>query len=214
MKSIFILYMPGHAGNFLTRLFSLSPETVPQVPIKVLKNSVIETGTPPVINSRCEYYSFDQVFKKFNNWQDFHREWPDFYQQKLFYHFNRLYSVPFSHVVYSIHPHEFNLMESDIVQQDSEYYYVELDSKYESWVLKQQASLNFQYRPNYQSELNLFNHLKEKYSMTPINLTAVLDSADACVSEYLKISQTMQLTADVDSARILYNGWFRERGPK
>jgi hypothetical protein len=206
--------MPGHAGNFLTRLFSLSPETIPQVPIEVLKNSVIETGKPPTINNRAEYYSFEQVFKKFNAWQDFHRAWPDFYQHKLFYHFNEIYPCPFSHVVYSIHPHEFKLLEDDIVQYDSDYYYIDLDKKYEPWVLKQQASLNFQYRPNYQSEFDLFNQIKTKYSMTPISLTNILDSVDLFINEYLKITQTMQLTADIDSAKILYSGWFKERGPK
>jgi hypothetical protein len=105
-------------------------------------------------------------------------------------------------------------MEDGIVQPDADYYYVDLDKKYEPWVLKQQASLNFQYRPNYQSELNLFNQIKTKYSMTPINLTTMLDSTDTFVDEYLKISQKMQLTADINSARILFNGWFKERGPK
>jgi len=214
VKSIFILYMPGHAGNFLTRLFSLSPETVPQVPIDVLKDAVINTGAPPVIDSRVDHYAFDQVFKKFNTWQDFHRDWPDFYQQTLFEYFNQLYPVPFSHVVYSIHPHEFGLMEDNIVQTNFDYYYVDLDKKYKPWVLKQQASLNFKYRPDYQSELNLFNQIKTKYSMTPINLTTMLDSANTFIDEYLKISQTMQLTADINSARILYNGWVKERGPK
>jgi hypothetical protein len=205
--------MPGQAGNFLTRLFSLSPDTIPQAPIDALKNSVINTGKPPTIDNRAEYYSFEQVFNKFNTWQDFHRAWPDFYQHELFYHFNRLYPEPFSHVVYAIHPHEFGLMEDGIVQPDADYYYVDLDKKYEPWVLKQQASLNFQYRPNYQSELNLFNQIKTKYSMTPINLTTMLDSTDTFVDEYLKISQTMQLTADVDSAKTLYSGWFKQRGP-
>jgi hypothetical protein len=206
--------MPGHAGNFLTRLFSLSPDTVPQVPINVLKDAVINTGTPPVIASRAEYYSFGQTFEKFNTWQEFHRNWPDFYQHELFHYFNQLYPELYSHVVYAIHPHEFKLLEDSIVRQDADYYYVDLTDQYFPWVLMQQARLNFKYRPTYQSELDLFNEIKIEYNMIPIDLTRMLDSSDEFVDEYQKISKIMNLTTDVVAAQTLYHDWYQVRGPK
>ena len=214
MKSIFIMYMPGHAGNFLTRLFSLSAETIPQVPIEVLKDAVIDTGIPPVIQDRAKYYSFEGISTQFDSWQDFHRAWPDFYQHKLFYYFNQIYPAPFSHVIYSIHPDEFIKMERDVAQQDSKYYCVDLDHVYQPWVQQQQTRLGFKYRPNYQAELEKFVQLKTKYSMTAISLTRMLTSYELFVDEYLRIVNNMGLSPDIESAGTLYYDWIKQRGPK
>jgi hypothetical protein len=212
MKSIFILYMPGHAGNFLTRLFSLSPETIPQMPIHVLKESVIETGKAPVINDRADYYSFSQA-KQYGSWQKFHRAWPDFYNYELFNYLNDLYTPQFSHVVFSIHPAEFLLFEDSICKTNYEFYYVDTDEQLLPWISCEQKLRRFKYRPDYQHEFNDFNMIKQKYNMKPINLLNIVTGANF-VSEYKKVTQEMNITADVPSATQLYNEWHQIRGPK
>lgn len=205
--------MPGHAGNFLTRLFSLSPETIPQVPIDVLKKSVIETGQVPVIKDRADYYSFKK-HTQHASWQEFHRAWPDFYQQNLFEYFNELYSMPFSHVVYSIHPHEFEIRHKEILQTDYVFYYVDTDAQLLPWINDSQCRLKFEYRPTYDIELSKFTQFKEKYNMTAINLLQMVSTIDTFVSEYLKITTHMALTPVIDSAKKLYCDWHAVRNPK
>ena len=61
MKSIFLLYLPGHAGNFLTRLFSLGPETIPHLGKKLLKKSI---NDKELVIDRLNYYSFTNVKKR------------------------------------------------------------------------------------------------------------------------------------------------------
>jgi hypothetical protein len=106
MKTIFILYMPGHAGNLINRLISLSPETVPQIPkpelIDFQKYKKVLT-----FSDRLSLYSFKKA-ENFNNWQDFHRTCVDFLDEDLFrYFYLRQFPGIFSHVVYAIHPYEF-----------------------------------------------------------------------------------------------------------
>jgi hypothetical protein len=204
LKYIFILYLPGHAGHFLSRLFSLGPETVPQLPIDVLKDSVVNTGQPPIIHNRAKYYSFAQGSKCYDNWQDFHHAWADFYQHQLYFHFNQMQNDLFSHMIFSIHPHEFDLMKQDIEQFDSAFYYVDLDGKYQSWVEASQKKLGFLYRPR---EFNQFDKLKSQYAMQSINLTAMLDSSDGFMTEYLRLCEQMEILPCTDQALALYQDW-------
>lgn len=200
--------MPGHAGNFLVRLFSLSPEILPQVPIMMLENMVV-----PEITDRAEYYSFSKVKQRFKTWQNFHRAWPDFYQKELFERFNGLFPEPFPAVIYAIHPEEFLILESSVIESRPTFYFVDLDERYHAWVAEQQSSLDFQYRPDYQSELEKFNILREKYPMSPISLTDMLDSTDLFLKEYLKICEKMMITPVPDAALRLYHDWYLVRGP-
>lgn len=201
--------MPGHAGNFLTRLVSLSSETIPQVTLQNLID-----GEIPKFDSRAEHYSFSKVPDYYSNWQDFHRVWPDFYNRELYNYFNTLFPKPFSHIAYAIHPNEFLNLEEHVTSTDHDFYYVDLDDKFLPWVLESQKKLNYTYRPTYAGELSDLNKLKTKYSMKPISLTNMLESLDSFVVEYLKITQEMLLTPDVDAAKILYHDWIAVRGPQ
>lgn len=204
--------MPGHAGNFLTRLFSLSPETLPQVPTSILKTSIGPEPSLPLIN-RLALYSFKEVPACYSDWQLFHRDWPDYHQQQLFHYFNDWYNPPFSHVVYSIHPHEFKFFEDEILKDNYEFYYVDLDDKFSSWVTESQQKLGFKYRPTYEKELADLDHIKTKYNMTKISLSDMLTSDESFVDEYLRITSLMKITPDIDSAVLLYQDWFSVRGP-
>jgi hypothetical protein len=187
----------------------LSPETIPQVTLQNLID-----GEIPKFNSRAEHYSFSKVSDCYPNWQEFHRVWPDFYNRELYNYFNTLFSKPFSHIAYAIHPAEFLDLEQHISSTDHDFYYVELDDKFLPWVLDNQKKLHYTYRPTYKVELSNLNQLKTKYSMKPINLTSMLESVDNFVVEYLKITQEMSLTPDVDAAKTLYHDWFAVRGPQ
>ena len=107
MKTIFILYMPGHAGNLINRLISLSPETVPQIS----KPSLIDlknNNKIPIFSDRLSLYSFKDS-EKFDNWQDFHRTCADFLDEDLYrYFYEKKFLGKFSHITYAIHPYEFN----------------------------------------------------------------------------------------------------------
>jgi hypothetical protein len=206
--------MPGYAGNFLTRLFGLSPETIPLVPIDILKQLVSKNIVPSAVDDRVKYYSFEQVNDQYANWQEFHRAWPDFYNRKQVDYFNTVHAQPYSHVIYSIHPHEFNLMEKDIVKTDADFYSVELTDLYLPWVFENQKKLNFEYRPTYEGELAQCNLLKTKYNMKSIDLTNILSSKESFKAEYLKTVNDMGLTAVIDSAQNLYDGWMSVRGPR
>lgn len=214
VKSIFILYMPGHAGNFLTRLFSLSPETVPQVPIPILRKSIrYECPSLPLIN-RLQWYSYSTVLQNFSDWQQFHRHWPDYHDRVLFNHFNKQYNPPFSHIVYSIHPHEFDKMKLNIMREQADFYCVDLDTRFDPWVFEQQKKLGYTYRPDYAGELDQFNTIRSQYNMKPINLTAMLTSENLFVDEYHRIAESMGLTVELSSATQLYKDWMMVRGPK
>jgi phage anti-repressor protein len=207
--------MPGHAGNFLTRLFSLSPETVPQVPVKILAESIRHPTVEPIIPRRKELYSFVDVLNQYNNWQEFHRDWPDFQNHDQFNYFIQLFQTKFSTIVYSIHPYELGLAEAALIDlENSEFYFVELDEKYHSWVKEQQAKLKFIYRPDFSGELNQFKNLKNKYSMTSsINLTSLLESETSFANEYLRVVANMNITPDLPGAIELYQGWIKTRNP-
>jgi hypothetical protein len=204
------MYLPGHAGNLINRLISLSPETIPQVSITELKKSVIDTGQAPNVGNRLELYSFKQS-QKYPTWQDFHRDCADFYNRSLFEHFNNLFSPGFLHVVYAIHPWEFELHRKDIDQlSTAEFLVIVLDSKYNQWVEYAQTKLNFQYRND---EIKLYHKIKQEYNMHPINLDKMLDSIDGFKEEYLSVVSKLNLTPCLDQAILLFENWYAFRGP-
>jgi hypothetical protein len=206
--------MPGHAGNFLTRLFSLSPETVPQVPVhEIMKSIEAESPSLPLIN-RLQSYSYKKVPTDHADWQTFHRQWPDYYNRHEYKYFNELYDPSFSHIVYSIHPHEFYLLKDHILQEDADFYHVDLESRFDSWVFGQQKKLGFKYRPDYAGELDRFNQIRIEHRTKPISLTAMLTNENLFVQEYVKTVESMGLTADVAPAIQLYRDWIAVRGPE
>ena len=212
MKSIFILYMPGHAGHFLTRLFGLSPETIPHIPVDILTNTIGKEPFLPLIKDRVSHYSFKQVPNTHDTWQNFHRAWPDYYRRQAFNYLNDWYDPPFSTVIFCIHPHEFMLQEDIIRDENAEFYCVELADTFKSWVDKEQIKLKFRYRPDYQGELDKFNFIKLKYNMQPINLTDMLTSKGLFLNEYQHIAKLMSLTVNTNSAMRLYDDWISVRG--
>lgn len=215
MKSIFIMYMPGHAGTFLSRLMSLSPETVQMVPKNImnhyLKNQVQLSEKP--LPSRLECYLFSKA-ASFENWQEFHSAWSHFVEQcdnKIFDRWIKVCGVDCSKILYEIHPHEFMLYKKNIDEiEEKLFYYVDLDlSKYHSWVESARKQLGFVDRPD---EYKKFVQYRNDYNMLPINLTRMLESTSEFVNEYLQLTQSMEITPDTENATTLFLDWKKARG--
>lgn len=213
MKSIFILYLPGYAGNFLVRLFSLSPETIPQIPIDLLNDLATNCKPLPNIN-RVESYTFSNVLTEFNTWQLFHRHWPDFKEHQQFKLVNMYNGCKYSTLVHAIHPYEFIKYETELYSvpnfslvDDAEYYYVNLDlSVYGDWYATQQEKLGFANRDN-----ESYADIIDRYNMAPIDLTTILDSELDFLTEYHRLCLAMKITPVETDAITLYRDWKKVR---
>ena len=201
------MYLPGHAGNFLTRLFSLGTETLPHLPVKLLEH-YIRTGKPDNHLNRLELYSFQDAFKYYD-WQEFHRDWADFHYSNKYELVNVFYNSKYA-ITYAIHPFEFKMFEHGINLLDqTEFYYVDLDlTKYGAWVDSQQQKLKFCLRDN---ELDDFYKLKQQYPIQAISLTKMLESTDEFLKEYTRVCNLMKLQPHIDQALALYLDWSRAR---
>ncbi len=204
MKSIFVMYMPGHAGHMLARLFGLSPEAIPLVDKQLLNKVSLSTI------DKESMYQFTNVKRRFKSWQDFHRSYADHKDSADIRIANAIDGHLYSCVIYPIHPYEFHHDFQDI--DDTECYYVDLDlDRWGSWVDQQQQELGFVCRDN---ESEYFNKYKTLYNMKSINLTAMLESPDAFKEEYHRVVNNMNITPVFDQAVKLFDGWRLVRVPQ
>jgi hypothetical protein len=201
--------MPGHAGNFLTRLFSLSPETIPQMPIKMMQLLEQPNHKIPEDLNRLELYKFDDVIKKYNHWQTFHRSFPDYNNRDSFNLLNINSGFRHSHVIYSIHPHEFWLNLSSMCAVYDQFFHVEL-TDHDEWVNDQQQKLQFEWREN---ELLKLQQFTSTYPSQAISLTQMLRGNNELLNEYKKICQIIGITPMLDQALQLYQSWRSVRYP-
>lgn len=211
VKHIFIMYMPGHAGNLLCRLFSLSPETLPHAPLEQIEYCIARPTEIPILSPRLETYLFSKALN-YSSWQQFHRAWPTFLDWDKLFYWNGVLESKFSKVIHAIHPNELE-QEQDRIDtiKYKEFYYVDIDLyKYQSWVSNAQVKLKATPR---RGEYERFVHYSNKYKMLPINLTCLLDSDDNFLEEYLRITQLMNITPVVNEAVALFNDWKKIRGP-
>ena len=201
--------MPGHAGNFLSRLFGLSPETIPQLPTNQMKQLLAQgNGIDPHLN-RIELYYFSNALNQHTDWQQFHRSWPDFIEKDLFNMLNIDSDFRYKSTVYSIHPHEFILNQTGIYSTSDQFFHVELKG-HDSWVADQQQRLKFEWR---ERELEQFQQIVEEYPTEPINLTGMLVGEQEFLNEYQRVCQIMDVTALLDLALALYQDWRSVRYP-
>ena len=203
--------MPGHAGNFIARLFSLTEETMPLVRQDQLYHH-LDHGTPlPDTFDRLANYQFGRVKEEFNNWQKFHQAYADFLDNTQYRLLNLFCGLRYSRIVLPVHPYEF---ESRFVPiDDCEFYYVDLDlDHWGAWVGDQQEKLKFQIRGDEQTQ---FERCKERYDMKPISLTQMLESETSFIQEYLAICDQMMITPLLDQALWLRQDWYsiRVQGP-
>jgi hypothetical protein len=207
MKTVIILYLPGHAGNFVARLFSLGRETMPLMQQHMLQHHLESVTDIPNDFDRLENYRFSTVTAAFNNWQQFHRSYADYKEYSCYNLLNIYCKQKYSRIVFPLHPYEF-IADFDN-QSQSEFYYVDLDlEQWGDWVNLQQAKLHFQYRYN---EHQQFEDLKAKHRMCPISLTRLLESHESFLKEYYRICKIMDIDPLPEQALLLRQDWMSVR---
>ena len=206
MKTVIILYLPGHAGNFVARLFSLGQETMPLLQQSALQQHLESVTDVPDDFDRLENYRFSTA-TAFNNWQQFHRSYADYKEYSCYNLLNIYCKQKYSRIVFPLHPHEF--IADFNSQSESEFYYVDLDlDQWGDWVNEQQAKLNFQYRQNEQQQ---FEDLKGMHNMQPVSLDRLLESQQSFLKEYHRICKIMDINPLPQQALLLRQDWMSVR---
>jgi len=208
MKTVIILYLPGHAGNFIARLFSLGHDTMPLLEKSLLQSYLATAQEIPNDFDRLENYRFSNITERFDDWQHFHRSFADYKECTKYRLLNTFHRQKYSRIVFPLHPYEFS--NDHVSQYDSEFYFVDLDqSRHGSWVNEQQKKLNFQYRSD---EHQQFNNLKQLNSMRSISLDQLLASVESFQTEYHRVCELMNISADTEQALQLRQDWMSVRG--
>jgi len=218
------VYMPGHAGNFLSRLFGLSTETIPQMPKTTVEHLLRQKLAIPPDLDRVALYRFDQA-AQFSSWQQYHRAWSDFYQADQLQELNRVSGEIYNTVIHAIHPHEFvknlyqintriDLAGAKFAKQDPQpwshgIYHVQL-RMHDDWVAQQQEQLGFQWRDR---EAQQFDHIAQHCSDRCIDLDRMLINQSEFLAEYRDLCESMSITANPDQALMLYANWRSIRYP-
>ena len=206
--------MPGHAGNFLARLFGLSDNFLPLLPKKYLDDLVAKRLPVDPNFNKLSTYKFEQVNRRYKSWQDFHRSFAD-YLDWLQYRALNLKSGLQYDFIYPIHPREVaeSYCPNEVGQENqlpahTEFYYVDLDSQFTAWVERQQKKLQFEWR---EDEEQLFQDLKTQWNMKPISLSQMLGQQNNFENEYLRVCNVMQIQPKLSQAISLWQDWMSIR---
>jgi hypothetical protein len=207
MKTVIVLYMPGHAGNFVSRLFSLDPTTMPLIRQQLMTESIDQGLEIPDSFDRLTNYRFSKVSDEFDSWQEFHRAYADHKDHVSYRLLNVFCNQKYVRIVFPLHPSEFG---HDISGPDeTEFYYVDLDlDRWGSWVDASRQKLHFEDRPNEQEN---FEHYKNSYNMKPISLSLLLENESAFLQEYNRVCKEMNISPDTEQALALYTDWYSSR---
>jgi hypothetical protein len=207
MKTVIILYMPGHAGNFVARLFSLGAETMPLIQQQLMHESIDQGLAIPDSFDRLANYRFSTVSSEFDSWQQFHRAYADHKDYVSYRLLNVFCNRKYSRIVFPLHPHEFfNDFSGDA---DTEFYYVDLDlDQWGEWVEASQHKLKFRVRPLEQTQ---FDQLKSEYNIKPIYLSHLLKDQYSFVQEYQRVCAEMQIPVLLEQALTLRQDWYSTR---
>jgi hypothetical protein len=206
MKTVIVLYLPGHAGNFIARLFSMTPDTMPLIRKDQLEQH-LDQGTPlPEDFDRQTNYQFSSVNQEFGDWQQFHRAYADALEISQYRLLNIFCGYYYSRIVIPIHPTEFRDFSSP---DPTEFYCVDLDlNQWGNWVASQKQKLGFYYRGDEHAH---FEKQKTLYNMKSINLTKMLNSEQDFLEEYLVICKQMLIEPLPNKALWLRNDWYSVR---
>jgi hypothetical protein len=207
MKTVIVLYMPGHAGNFVSRLFSLDSKTMPLIRQQLMTESIDQGLEIPDSFDRLTNYRFSKVFDEFDSWQEFHRAYADHKDYVSYRLLNVFCNQKYVRIVFPLHPYEFGHDFSD--PDETEFYYVDLDlDRWGSWVDTSRQKLHFEDRPNERKD---FEHYKNSYNMKPISLSLLLENESAFLQEYNRVCKEMNISPDNNQALTLYTDWYSSR---
>lgn len=206
LKYIFIVYLPGYAGNFLLRLLSLTNETVPALPNILLE----ECDSIPLlsIEERLSIYSFSDIRNRYSSWQSFHRDWADFFSHKLI---SSKINNHFSYICFSLHLPEFFKFKPEIeVIKNKMIFFVDLDrQKYQTWLNKSKEDLHFKYRLD--EIKNYYIWKNSTKNLFPIDLTKIIENEFGFIDEYLKVCNLIGISPNINAALNLYKEWYDTR---
>ena len=207
MKTVIVVYMPGHAGNFVARLFSLGPETMPLIRQQLMSESIDNGSEIPDSFDRLANYRFSTVSSEFDSWQQFHRAYADHKDYVSYRLLNVFCNQKYSRIVFPLHPYEFG---NDFYEIDgTELYYVDLDlAHWGQWVETSRQKLHFEDRHDERKE---FEEYKNSHNMKPINLSLLLQSEWAFSQEYNRVCREMNITPDIEQALALRTDWYSSR---
>ena len=107
MKTVIVLYLPGHAGNFVARLFSMALDTMPLIRQDQLEQHLDQGTALPEDFDRQINYQFSSVTQEFGDWQRFHRAYADALDLPQYRLLNVFCGFRYSRIVVPIHPNEF-----------------------------------------------------------------------------------------------------------
>jgi hypothetical protein len=193
--------MPGYAGNFLARLFSLGKEVFPLLPKSILdqKSRIIEHDENL---DRLVLYDFNSA-KSYTTWVDYHHAWSDYDENEKHLWLAAFWRKKF--LMYCIHPHEFYKFAEQIESEfDSLMLYVHLDDRHKTWVDDNKEKLKFVHRDQEQEQYEI---LQQRHSMQSINLSAMLDSPDQFLEEYNRCCELIGIEPHPEQALKLYENW-------
>ncbi len=203
LKHGIVIYNPGYAGNFLTRVFSIGNEVVMQLPKELLKQNQYP------VDEKLALYSFSQIQSNYLNWQRFHRDWVDFYDYELLD--TKFNNDECTHIMFSMHEPEFNKNLDKLTSiKNVKFFYVDLDlNKHADWLFKSQQDLNFKYRMD--ETANYLMLPNELPNLQHINLSKIIDSEEGFILEYKRICSVFGITEHVPEAVMLYRDWYSVR---
>ena len=206
--------MPGHAGNFLARLFGLSDNFLPLLPKKHLEYLLVKKLPVDPNFNKLAVYKFEPVNHRYETWQDFHKSWADYLDWFKYRLLNVLSDYRYD-FIYPIHPQEVvdsycanEIGDDHQLPPHTEFYFVELESQFSDWVTRQQEKLKFRWRKD---EQQLFQDLKTRFNMQAISLSKMLNQRNDFESEYLRVCQLMQIQPKLSQAVVLWQDWMQVR---
>jgi hypothetical protein len=88
--------------------------------------------------------------------------------------------------------------------------FVDLDENlYSGWIKKSQKDLNFKYRLD---ETKIYKSLLDQcHPQSKINLTAMLESTESFMHEYLRMAEILNVKVHSNDAVKLYKEWYETR---
>ena len=202
-----IIYWPGYGGHFLSFCLSLSPETVPYLneDFKNYNKSQLDIIKNYTAQQRKEIINYQSV----TDYLRFHKK-INFYEPDIYYE-NTLINHGYKWTILSNHPNHFEQRRSWV----KKIFYVELDvEKYRDWLAWSKEKFKFPFE--IYDELSDEDQKLEKDFLnnpltTIVSMTAILDSTDGFVNEYLKMCGILLLTPETDTAIEYYKEWYALR---
>jgi hypothetical protein len=219
-----ILYIPGYAGKFCQSLLSLHETTYPHYPINI-PDSIIAPS-----NVRAEWYSYKDLYSKHSNWKNYHAQFNNEIDDKLYYNF---LSSNYNHLTVSVHPVEFyympphsrfekkpNYIVQQIIQNKNYIRAPFKGTKYAQVISTVDKNSEFvklfiQKNNNFpvirDNEFELHNQFTKDFNPHIINYENLCAGEETFLLEYTNLTNYFEMPIQIDLALSLYRDWIVSR---